>query len=235
MLKYIDINKLGKILGIEIEDKEIFTTAFTHRSYLNEHPKYTYPSNERLEFLGDAVLQLISSNYLYEKYPNPEGDLTNFRSALVCTKSLGEEAGRLGYGDFLLLAHGEETNGGRESEYILANTFEAVLGAMYLQEGLETCRRFITKELLYKTDEIVENKTYKDAKSEFQEKAQETLGVIPQYKVLDSWGPDHDKQFRIGVYLSREEYGIGQGGSKQKAEQEAALNGLDKLDKLETV
>jgi len=235
MIKYVDTDKLEKILGIEIEDKEIFTIAFTHRSYLNEHPKYKYPSNERLEFLGDAVLQLLSSEYLYKKYLNPEGDLTNFRSALVCTKSLGEEAGRLGYGEFLLLAKGEESNDGRKSEYILANTFEAVLGAIYLQEGLETCRKFVAKELLYKTDEIIENKTYKDAKSEFQEKAQEILGVTPQYKVLDSWGPDHEKQFKVGVYLSREEYGVGQGGSKQKAEQGAALDALDRLDKLASV
>jgi len=231
MLKYVDTSKLEEILKVKIKDKEIFTTAFTHRSYLNEHPKYEYPSNERLEFLGDAVLQIISSAYLYEKYPNPEGDLTNFRSALVCTKSLGEEARRLGYGEFLLLAKGEETNGGRESEYILANTFEAVLGALYLQEGLEICQKFTTKELLYKADEIIENETYKDAKSEFQEKAQETLGVTPQYKVLDSWGPDHERQFKVGVYLSREEYGVGQGGSKQKAEQQAAVNGMDRLDK----
>ena len=229
MNKYIDTEKLSEVLKLKITSEDLFTTAFTHRSYLNEHPKYKFPSNERLEFLGDAVLQLLSSEYLYEQYPNPEGDLTNFRSALVCTESLGEEAGRLGYGDFLLLSKGEEANGGRENEYILANTFEAVLGAMYLQGDLEICRDFITKELLYKAEEIVESKSYKDAKSRFQEKAQDILGVTPQYKVVDSWGPDHKKSFKVAVYLSREEYGVGEGPSKQKAEQEAALNALDKL------
>ncbi|MBD3366417.1 ribonuclease III [candidate division WWE3 bacterium] len=229
MQHYIDTKKLGEILEIEIKKENLFTKAFTHRSYLNEHPTYEFPSNERLEFLGDAVLQLISSEYLFGKYENPEGDLTNFRAALVCTKSLAQEARRLGYGDFLLLSKGEEATGGRNRQYILANTFEAVLGAIYLQEGLETCQEFVTRELLYKADKIIEEETYKDAKSQFQEEAQEKLGVTPQYKVLDSWGPDHEKQFKVGVYLAREEYGVGQGSSKQKAEQQAAVKALDKL------
>jgi ribonuclease-3 len=229
MNKYIDIGKLEETLKIKITSEDLFTTAFTHRSYLNEHPSYKFPSNERLEFLGDAVLQLLSSEYLYENYPNPEGDLTNFRSALVCTESLGEEAARLGFGDFLLLSKGEEANNGRENEYILANTFEAVLGAIYLQENLEVCRDYVEKELFYKSKEIIESKSYKDAKSRFQEKAQDILGVTPQYKVVDSWGPDHKKEFKVAVYLSREKYGEGEGPSKQKAEQKAALNALDKL------
>jgi ribonuclease-3 len=229
MTKYLNTKKLSKILGIEIKSKDLFITAFTHRSYLNEHPKYEFPSNERLEFLGDAVLQLISSEYLFKNYENPEGDLTNFRSALVCTQSLAKEAEKLNYGDFLLLSKGEEANGGRGREYILANTFEAVLGAIYLQEGLQVCEDFVTKELLYKAEEIIENETYKDAKSKFQELAQEKLGVTPQYKVLDSWGPDHEKHFKVGVYLSREQYGVGEGSSKQKAEQRSAKQGLDKL------
>ncbi|HDQ88601.1 MAG TPA: ribonuclease III [candidate division WWE3 bacterium] len=220
------------MLGIKIKDQALFCTAFTHRSYLNEHQTYELPSNERLEFLGDAVLQLLSSEYLYKNYQNPEGDLTNFRAAIVCTESLAKEAGRLNYGKFLLLSKGEEANGGRQREYILANTFEAVLGAMFLQEGLDKCRDFVTKELLYKTNEIVETKSYKDAKSEFQEMAQEKLGVTPSYIILDSWGPDHEKMFKVGVYLSREEYGIGEGTSKQKAEQEAAIKALDKLSSI---
>ncbi len=229
MQRYLNIKKLSEILGTKIKDEGLFTTAFTHRSYLNEHPKYENPSNERLEFLGDAVLQFLSSEYLYKNYSNPEGDLTNFRAALVCTESLGKEALRLGFGKFLLLSKGEEANGGRKSEYILANTFEAVLGAIYLQEGIEKCREFVTRELLYKARQIIENESYIDAKSKFQEEAQNILGVTPQYKVLDSWGPDHEKSFKVGVYLSREEYGIGEGSSKQKAEQQAALNALDKL------
>ncbi|MBP8960801.1 ribonuclease III [Patescibacteria group bacterium] len=222
--------ELEETLNIKIEDESLFLTAFTHRSYLNEHPNYQLPSNERLEFLGDAVLQLLSSEHLFKNYPNPEGDLTNFRAAIVCTESLAKEAHRLGYGKFLLMSKGEEANGGREREYILANTFEAVLGAMFLQEGLDECKKFVEKELFYKVRDIINSKSYKDAKSEFQEKAQEKLGVTPSYVVLDSWGPDHEKMFKVGVYLSREEYGVGEGASKQKAEQEAALKALDKLN-----
>lgn len=226
----LDFKKLEKILDIKIKNKDYFTTAFTHRSYLNEHSDYEFDSNERLEFLGDAVLQLLSSEFLFEKYPNqPEGKLTNFRAALVCTPSIGKEAKRLGYGEFLLLSNGEEATGGREREYILANTFEAVLGAIYLDSGLDKCRQFTEKELLYKLDDIVTNESYKDAKSKFQELSQEKLGITPSYKVLDSWGLDHEKTFKVGVFLDETQYGEGQGGSKQKAEQKAAKNGLDKL------
>ncbi len=211
-----NFEKLEKILNIKVKDKDLFLTAFTHRSYLNEHSTYELPSNERLEFLGDAVLQLLSSEHLFKNYPNPEGDLTNFRAAIVCTESLALEAGRLGYGEFLLLSKGEEASGGRDREYILANTFESVLGAIFLQEGLEKCREFVEKELFYKVSGIIDNKSYKDAKSEFQEKAQEKLGVTPSYVVLDSWGPDHERIFKVGVYLSREEYGVGEGASKSR-------------------
>lgn len=224
------LKKLGEVLQIKIADLDLFSTAFTHRSYLNEHPGYNLPSNERLEFLGDAVLQLLSSEYLYKNYPNPEGDLTNFRSAIVCTKSLAKEARKLHYGDFLLLSKGEEATGGRDREYILANTFEAVLGAMFLQEGLDKCREFVTRELFYKVKDVIDHKAYRDAKSEFQEEAQQRLGITPSYVVLDTWGPDHEKKFKVGVYLSQEEYGVGEGPSKQKAEEEAAKKALDKLN-----
>jgi ribonuclease-3 len=227
-----DFAGLEKTLDITIKDFDLFTTAFTHRSYLNEHQSYELPSNERLEFLGDAVLQLLSSEHLYKNYPNPEGDLTNYRAAVVCTESLAKEANRLKYGSYLLLSKGEEASGGRQREYILANTFEAVLGAIFLQEGLDVCRKFVQKELFYKVDDVINSKSYKDAKSEFQEKAQEKLGVTPSYVVLDSWGPDHEKKFKVGVYLSREEYGVGEGASKQKAEQEAAIKALDKLSSI---
>lgn len=226
----LDFKKAEKFLDITIKNKALFETAFTHRSYLNEHPEYSNTSNERLEFLGDAVLQHLSSEYLYKHYPNKtEGDLTNFRSAIVNTNSLAKEAKRLGFGELLLLSVGEESSGGRNREYILANTFEAVLGALYLEKDMESCREFIKKELMYKINEIVENELYKDAKSLFQELAQDKLGLTPNYKVLDSWGPDHDKMFKIGVYLGNEEYGTGEGNSKQKAEQGAALSALDKL------
>jgi len=229
----IDIKKLEKILGISIKDTELFVTAFTHRSYLNEHPSYQNPSNERLEFLGDAVLQLLSSEFLFHKYPDsPEGDLTNYRAAIVCTKSLAKEAKRLDYGDLLLLSNGEEATGGRNREYILANTFEAVLGAFYIEKGLKKCKDFVEKELFYKVETIVKSKSYKDAKSKFQEQAQEKKGITPAYKVLDSWGLDHEKTFRIGVYLGNELFGKGEGKSKQKAEQSAAKTALDKLQSL---
>lgn len=229
----VNIDNLSKTLHIKIKNKDLFVTAFTHRSYLNEHPDYPNPSNERLEFLGDAVLQVISSEFLYRKYEDsPEGDLTNYRAAIVKTSSLAKEAGRLGYGDFLLLSNGEESTGGRNREYILANTFEAVLGALYLEKGMAHCRKFVEKELLYKIEEIVENESYKDAKSKFQELAQEKLSITPSYEILESWGQDHDKTFKVGVFLGENQYGSGEGKSKQKAEQKAALSAIDKLRSL---
>jgi len=222
-----------KILQTKIKDIELFRTAFTHRSYLNEHPTYENPSNERLEFLGDAVLQHLSSEYLYKAYPEePEGQLTNYRSALVNTKSLANEAERLGFGSLLLLSNGEEASGGRESSYILANTFEAVLGALYLENGVESCREFVARELLYKTGDIVQKQLYRDPKSVFQETAQEMFGLTPQYRILETWGADHEKTFKIGVFLDGKQYGEGEGNSKQRAEQAAAVQGLDKLKAL---
>jgi ribonuclease-3 len=228
-----NIEKVAKIFQTEIKNKELFKTAFTHRSYLNEHPKYENPSNERLEFLGDAVLQLLSSEYLFSNYPeSPEGDLTNYRAAIVCTPSLAEESKRLGYGEFLLLSHGEEQTGGRTREYILANTFEAVLGALFIEKGLDFCRDFVTKELFYKVEGIIEQDKYKDAKSKFQEMSQEKFGATPNYEVLESWGLDHEKTFKVGVFINKEKFGEGEGRSKQKAEQAAAVDALDKLKEL---
>ncbi len=227
-----DIKRVEKILNIKIQNIVLFETAFTHRSYLNEHPEYANTSNERLEFLGDAVLQLLSSEYLFNSYKSSEGVLTNYRASIVCTASLAEESRRLGYGDLLYLSNGEEVSGGRDREYILANTFEAVLGALYLEKGLEFCKSFIEKELLYKMGNIIKEQAYKDAKSIFQELAQEKVGITPSYEVLDSWGADHEKVFKIGVYLEKDLYGIGEGSSKQKAQQQAALNALDKLESL---
>lgn len=225
-----NFKKVQEILKFKLKSEELFKTAFTHRSYLNEHPEYKNESNERLEFLGDSVLQLLSSEFLYNKYPkSPEGDLTNFRSSVVCTPSIGAEAKRLGYGEMLLLSNGEEATGGREREYILANTFEAVLGALFFDQGLDVCREFIERELMYKISNVVENQEYKDAKSLFQEAAQEKLGVTPSYKIMDSWGPDHEKTFKVGVYLGEDLWGEGEGKSKQKAEQDAAEKALEKI------
>jgi ribonuclease-3 len=225
-----DFKEVQKILKTALKSEELFKTAFTHRSYLNEHTGYKNPSNERLEFLGDAVLQLLSSEALYNKYKkSPEGDLTNFRSAIVCTQSISAEAKRLGYGQQLLLSNGEEATGGREREYILANTFEAVLGALYLDQGLDTCREFVMRELFYKIEEIVRNEQYKDAKSKFQELAQEKFGITPTYEVLEAWGPDHEKTFKVAVLLGEKLWGEGMGKSKQRAEQSAAEEALHKI------
>jgi ribonuclease-3 len=153
---------------------------------------------------------------------------------VVCTPSLAAEAKRLGYGQLLLLSHGEESTGGRDREYILANTFEAVLGSLFLQKGIDFCREFVERELFYKVDEIVKSENYKDSKSKFQEVAQEKYGLTPTYDVLDSWGPDHEKSFKVGVYIGKEQWGVGEGRSKQKAEQQAAINALDKICKNQT-
>ncbi len=229
-MENFDLTQLETVLGTKITDIGLFETAFTHRSYLNEHTEYKNPSNERLEFLGDAVLQLLSSEFLYMKYPqSPEGDLTNFRASIVCTPSLAEEAKKLGYGSFLYLSKGEEATGGRNREYILANTFEAVLGALFLEKGLDFCRNFVQEKLLYKVDSIVKAEAFKDAKSKYQEAAQEKFGVTPRYDVIESWGMDHDKTFKVGVYLNDNLKGVGEGKSKQRAEQNAAVEALDKL------
>ena len=224
----MDLNKLQQTIEIEFSTSELLENAFVHRSYLNEHQNFEMGSNERLEFLGDAVLELLTSEELYHKYPNrPEGDLTSFRAALVCTKSLASEAGRLNLGEYLYLSRGEEDSGGRHREYILANTFEALLGAIYLDSNLETCRQFLRKNIFYKIDGIVKNKKYRDPKSTFQEITQEELGITPVYRVLNEWGPDHSKHFRMGVFLGEKQAGVGEGDSKQDGEQEAAKNALE--------
>jgi ribonuclease-3 len=229
----LNIENLENVLGSKIKEENLYKIAFTHRSYLNEHPNYENPSNERLEFLGDAVLQLLSSKHLYNLFPNsPEGDLTNYRSAIVCTDSLASEARRMGYGEFLLLSNGEEATGGRDRDYILANTFEAVLGAIYLDHGIEVCSDFLDKELFYKVPDIVNNEKYKDAKSKFQEEAQDMYGVTPTYEVQDSWGLDHEKTFKVGVFLENKKWGEGEGKSKQKAEQSAATKALREILKV---
>lgn len=224
------LNELEKIIGHVFLNKELLHTSLTHRSYLNEHSGYENPSNERLEFLGDAILQFLVSEYLYNNYPSePEGMMTNFRAATVCTPSLGAESARLGFGKHLLMSRGEEKSGGREKEYILANTFEAVLGAIYLDtHDLEFCRQYLTTNLFYKIADIVKQESYRDAKSHFQELAQEKRGITPVYKVLREWGLDHNRQFEVGVYLRKELVGQGVGSSKQRAETAAAEDALAK-------
>ncbi|MCL5004091.1 MAG: ribonuclease III [Patescibacteria group bacterium] len=226
------IEKLEEEIGLNFNDKELLKTALTHRSYLNEHREVKC-SNERMEFLGDAVLQFLSSRFLYEKFPDsPEGDLTNFRAALVCAPSLAKVSIELELGSYLFLSKGEEDSGGRLREYILANTFEALLGAVFLDRGIEACGRIVERYLFPGIDEILKNHTYKDYKSLFQELSQEKYNQTPEYKELSAWGPDHNKTFKMGVYLSAKLFGEGEGSSKQKAEQSAARDALAKLSSL---
>ena len=222
-----DFKELEDRLGLYFQSEDLLTNAFVHRSYPNEHPECVFQSNERLEFLGDAALELVVSEYLYHAYPEQEeGDLTNYRSAIVNTASLAETAKKLHLGEFLLLAKGEEDGGGRESEYLLANTFEALLGAIYLDKGYEAAKSVVKKVLLPKLPEIVKNEAYIDAKSKLQEIAQEVMSITPHYQVLSEKGPDHDKQFLVGVFVGRKKLGQGQGSSKQRAEIDAAENAL---------
>jgi len=224
----MNAKELEKTIGVEFNNTTLLDNACVHRSYLNEHADFAMGSNERLEFLGDAVLEILTSEKLYHKYPQrPEGDLTNFRAALVCTKSLAAEAQRLNLGQYLYLSKGEEESGGRDRQYILANTFEALLGALYLDQGLESCRGFLEKNLFYKIEEIVKNEKYRDAKSTLQEITQEEVGITPTYQVLNEWGPDHDKIFKMGVFLKEKQIGEGEGTSKQEGEQAAAKDALD--------
>jgi len=222
-----DFSLLEKKLNLTFKNKDFLIQAFVHRSYLNENPDFYLPHNERLEFLGDAVLELIVTQYLYQKYPKKsEGELTNWRAALVNTKQLSEIAKDLDFNDFLLLSRGEAKELGKARQYILGNTFEALIGAIYLDQGYQACEDFIKKYLTVKLPEIIEKGLFKDAKSRFQEEAQERVGITPSYQVLEEWGPDHAKQFIIGVFLGENLVAKGEGSSKQEAEEEAAKEAL---------
>lgn len=221
---------LEKILGFSFKDKNLLKTAFIHRSYLNEHPEEELPHNERLEFLGDSVLGFIVSEHLYQKYPkHPEGDLTNFRSSLVNARTLAQVSKKLSLGAFLLLSKGEEATGGRERQYILANTFESLLGAIYLDSGIEPAHKLVSQQILPELENIISKKLYKDFKSAFQELAQEKRNVTPTYKVLSEEGPDHNRTFTVGVFLNEEKIAQGNGKSKQLAEQVAASEAIAKF------
>jgi len=223
-----DFDLLEKKLGLKFKNKDLLIQAFCHRSYLNEKPDFYLTNNERLEFLGDAVLELVVTEDIYQNYPEkPEGELTNWRAALVNSKFLGKLARDLDFNDFLLLSKGEAKELGKARLYILANTFEALIGAVYLDRGYKTCQEFIKKHLMPKLPDILQKGSFKDAKSCFQEEAQERTGITPLYKVLEEWGPDHAKHFIIGVFLDKELVTKGEGSSKQEAEEEAARNALE--------
>ncbi|MDB5245435.1 MAG: Ribonuclease 3 [Parcubacteria group bacterium] len=218
----------AEALGLTFKNPALLEEALTHRSYLNEN-KSSKAHNERLEFLGDAVLELAVTHFLYFKYPNkPEGDLTAFRAALVNTYSLADTAELIGLNDMLLLSKGESKDTGRARQIILANAFEALLGAIYLDQGYETAEAFLAKHLYAKIDAVVQERSWQDAKSKFQELAQEKKGTTPNYKTMKEVGPDHDKRFTVGVYLGEKQIAQGEGLSKQEAEQSAAQAAIEK-------
>jgi ribonuclease III len=223
-IQFSDFEKKTKII---FKNKELLKQAFTHRSYINENVGVASSHNERLEFLGDAVLELIVTDFLYKKYPTyNEGELTALRSALVNAVIIAEVATDAGMNEYLLLSRGEAKDHGKARQYILANTYEAYIGAVYLDQGIDVVSDFLNKNLLPKTEEIVKKKLWRDAKSLVQEKAQEFVNVTPAYKVLSQTGPDHNKSFTVGIYFGGVLIAEGKGKSKQEAEQKAAENAL---------
>ena len=225
----INFEALAEHIGVTFSDISLLRAACTHRSYLNENRGSGLEHNERLEFLGDAVLELVVTSFLYKKYPTkPEGQLTAYRSAIVNTVSLTKVAERIGLGDFMLLSRGEAKDTGRARQVIIANAVEATIGAIYLDQGYDAAANFISDHILYviDIDNIIKDESWIDAKSRFQEVAQEKTGLTPTYRTLKETGPDHDKHFTLGVFLGSVQIAAGSGPSKQEAEQKAAEKAL---------
>lgn len=218
------------ILKINFNNIELLVTAFTHRSYVNEHKSTAKEHNERLEFLGDAVLELSVTEYLFSNYSEPEGVLTNWRASLVRTESISAAASKLGFADYLRLSRGERRGSERAKHQILANSFEAVIGAIYLDQGYNVAKKFISDYILSTFEEILRTGSWRDPKSYLQEVAQNVDGVTPTYRVINEEGPDHDKEFTLGVFVDGELKGQGKGPSKQSAQQKAAENALKKYE-----
>lgn len=214
-------------LAVDFQNPDLLLTAFTHRSYLNEHRSTVKEHNERLEFLGDAVLELVVTEYLYSNFREPEGILTNWRSSLVRTESISAAASKYGFEPLLRLSRGEKRGTDRARAQILANAFEAVIGAIYLDQGYEAAKRFITESILSTFDKILADGTWMDPKSHLQEIAQSRDGATPVYKVINEQGPDHDKTFTVGVYVNSVLRGSGEGPSKQAGQQKAAEKALE--------
>ncbi len=217
-----DILTFENIIHVQFRNKDLLLNALTHRSYINENPSWHLEHNERLEFLGDAVLELVVTEHLYRTYPNPEGELTNWRAALVNAIMLAKIASKLNVNDYMLLSRGEAKDTGRARQYILANAMEAIIGAVYLDQGYQASAKFIHEFVMPELPDILADKSYKDAKSSFQEQAQERVGITPSYEVLQEWGPDHAKNFKVGVFLHKELVAEGVGPAKQDAQQAAA-------------
>jgi ribonuclease-3 len=228
MTKETDIRKLEEKIGVTFDDKDTLKQSVTHRSYLNENPNEELHHNERLEFLGDAVLELVTTDYLFQNHPNrPEGELTAIRAALVNTDSIATSGREVGLNPHLRLSKGERQDTGRGREFILANTYEAVIGAIYVDQGYDMAKQFIASTLLTRAETIIESQSWRDPKSIFQEKAQEHVSITPEYKTIKADGPDHDKVFTVGVFLEAQKVAEGKGKSKQEAESEAAKQALD--------
>ncbi len=223
--------KLQNQLGVNFKNADLLKQALVHRSYLNEHPEFPVGHNERLEFLGDAVLEIVVTEFLYLNFKDTdEGDLTNWRASLVNAKMLHVVAIELNLEDYLYLSKGEAKDKNKKSrQYILANAVEAVIGAIYLDQGLSVAKEFILHNIVSKLDEILRNELYLDPKSRFQEEAQERKGITPHYEILNEEGPDHAKLFTVGLYLGDELIISGEGSSKQEAQVDAAAKGLEKL------
>lgn len=222
-----DFSAFEAHIGVTFENKELLKQAFVHRSYLNEHPEFGLEHNERMEFLGDAVVELVVTEFLYRKYPNPEGELTNWRAALVNAKTLSSIAQEIGMDQYLYLSRGEAKDADSKARmYILANAIEALMGAIYLDQGIGPSEGFISRFILSKLDHIIKHKLYVDPKSRFQEASQEATGITPSYKVIEESGPDHAKIFEVGVYLGKDLVAKGKGTSKQDAQIEAAQNAI---------
>ena len=224
-----NLSELEKNLGLKFRNKNLLKQSLVHRSYINENPDFHIDHNERLEFLGDAVLELIVTEYLYKNFNQPEGELTSWRASLVNGRSLSELAQKLELNNFLYLSKGEKNSIGKAREIILANTVEALIGAIYLDQGLKSATKFIQKNILVKLPYILKHQLYQDPKSGFQEIAQAKYKITPTYKVLKEIGPDHAKEFTVGVFLNDKLIAEGKGSSKQEAETDAAASALTKI------
>lgn len=223
-----EYSDLEQTLGVTFQNTDTLRQALVHRSYLNEHPDFPLGHNERLEFLGDAVLELVVTENLYQNYENPEGELTNWRAALVNAEMLSSLCAKLGIEPYLHLSKGESKDkDSKARKYILANAFEAIIGAIYLDQGWDAAKEFVDTRVLCELPNILKNRLYIDPKSRFQEAAQEHLGITPSYKVLSETGPDHEKQFEVGVFLGKERVAVGTGTSKQEAQVAAAQAGIE--------
>jgi len=227
-----DFSKLEDRVGVKFKNHDLLMQAVVHRSYINEHPNFKLGHNERLEFLGDAVLEIIVTEYLFNSYPDtPEGELTNWRASLVNSKMLAQVANEIMLEEYLYLSKGEDKDkNSKARQFILANAIEAIIGAIYLDKGMKLAKKFVVDNMISKLDNILSNELYLDPKSKFQERAQEKFGQTPHYKVLNEAGPDHAKTFDVGLYLGDELISKGKGSSKQEAQIKAAEKGLKKKE-----